>query len=119
MHVEIRRRRLGVNEGLRDHIERQIRAALGRFARRVGRVRVYLGDVNGPRGSVDKRCRIVVDLPPGGRAVASGADSDPYAAVARTAASSGRAVKRHLKRKVSPRRRRRGTGGSPWTTKAP
>jgi ribosomal subunit interface protein len=104
MRLEIRRRRLEVSEALRAHVERRLRTALGRFARRVGRVRVYLRDVNGPRGGVDKRCRIVVHLPPAGRAVVSGTGSDPYAVVTRTAERSGRAVKRHLKRKAARRR---------------
>jgi ribosome-associated translation inhibitor RaiA len=105
MRLEIRRRRLMVSEWLRTHIERQLRAALGRFARRVGQVRVYLRDVNGPRGGVDKQCRIVVDLPRAGRAVVSGAGTDPYAVVAHTAARTGRAVKRHLQRRAARRRR--------------
>ena len=91
MRVEIRRRRLEVSERLREHVERRLRAALGRFAGRLGGVRVYLRDVNGPRGGPDKRCRIVVHLPPGGRAVVSGMAADPYTAVARTAERSARA----------------------------
>jgi hypothetical protein len=79
---------------------------------------VYLGDVNGPRGGADKRCRIVVHLPPGGRAVVSGTATDPYAAVARTAQRSAHAVKRHLKRKRSFRQRHRGGGRSVRTTRA-
>jgi hypothetical protein len=105
MRLEIRRRRLMVSDWLRTHIERQLRAALGRFARRVGQVRVFLRDVNGPRGGVDKRCRIVVHLPPAGRAVVCGAGTDPYAVVAHTAMRSGRAVKRHLQRRAARRRR--------------
>ncbi len=115
MRVEIRRRRLEVSDYLRAHIERRLRAALGRFERRVGQIRVYLRDVNGPRGGVDKRCRIVVHLPPCGRAVVSGAGDDAYAVVTRTAERSGRAVKRRLQRKVARRRSgRRVAGVSGW-----
>jgi ribosomal subunit interface protein len=104
MRLEIRRRRLGVSEALRAHVERRLRTALARFGGRVGLVRVYLRDVNGPRGGVDKRCRIAVHLPRFGRAVASGAGTDPYAVVARTAERLGRAVTRHLKRRAARRR---------------
>jgi putative sigma-54 modulation protein len=110
MRVEIRRRRLEITDGLLTHIERRLRTALRRFARRVGSVWVYLRDVNGPRGGADKRCRIVIDLRPGGRAVTTGAGPDPYAVVARTAARSARTVKRHLKRGVGRRRRPRRAG---------
>jgi putative sigma-54 modulation protein len=111
MRLEIRRRRLAVSDGLRDHIKRRLRTALGRFARRVGQVWVYLRDVNGPRGGADKRCRIVVHLLRGGRAVTTGAGPDVYTVVTHTAASSARVVKRRLKRQAALRlRRRRGEG---------
>jgi putative sigma-54 modulation protein len=104
VQLEIRRRRLEVSEALRTHIECRVRTALGRFSRRVGRVRVYLRDVNGPRGGMDKQCRIVAHLPRFGRPVARGTGTDPYAVVARTAARLGRAVMRRLKRRTARRR---------------
>lgn len=111
MRLEIRRRRLELSDGLRAHIEQRLRAALGRFARQVAQVWVYLRDVNGPRGGEDKCCRIVVHLARGGRAVAGGTGADPYAVVARTAARSARVVKRHFQRGVARRARLWGRRG--------
>ena len=98
MRLEIRRRRLEVSASLRAHIERRLRSALGGFARHVGRVRVYLRDVNGPRGGVDKSCRIEVHLP-GRRAVrAAVVDADAYAAIAAAAHRVAQGVARAVER---------------------
>ena len=47
---------------LTAHVERRLRFALTRFSGRIGRVNVFLTDQNGPRGGIDKTCRIVVRL---------------------------------------------------------
>lgn len=108
MRVEIRRRQLELSDGLRAHIERQLRTDLGRFAGQVAWVWVYLGDVNGPRGGEDKRCRIVVHFARGGgRAVASGIGTDPYAAVTQASDRAARIVKRRGPRNFARRSRLR------------
>jgi ribosome-associated translation inhibitor RaiA len=104
MRLEIRRRGVEVTEELRDHLKERLRLALGRFARRMTSVRVYLRDVNGPRGGVDKTCRIVVELPPRGRVIVTGTDADIRAAITGTASRAGFAVKRHVKRRRARRR---------------
>ena len=43
---------------LRPLAERRIRSALRRLSWLAPRVRVHLSDVNGPRGGIDKRCRV-------------------------------------------------------------
>jgi hypothetical protein len=104
MRLEVRRRGVKVTEELRAHLRGRLRLALGRFARHVDLVRVYLRDVNGPRGGVDKECRVVVHLPPRGRVVVAGADADIFAAVTGTAGRARVAVKRHVKRRRTRRR---------------
>jgi len=47
------------SEGLIDRVRGEVEAALQRrFADRLRRVEVYLQDVNGAKGGVDKRCSI-------------------------------------------------------------
>ena len=58
MQVEIRGMGVTRSDALWAHVERRARFALGRFADRVVRVKIQLADVNGPRGGVDKRCRV-------------------------------------------------------------
>jgi putative sigma-54 modulation protein len=104
MRLEIRRRGVKVSEELRTYLKERLGLALGRFARHIDRVRVYLRDVNGPRGGPGKKCRVVVELPPRGRVIVAGADTVISGAVARTASRAGFAVKRHVKRRRARRR---------------
>jgi ribosome-associated translation inhibitor RaiA len=46
----------------RDYVRQKLGRKLGKFASSIERVSVRVEDVNGPRGGVDKRCRIKVVL---------------------------------------------------------
>lgn len=104
MRLEIRQRGMKVTEELRVHVRGRLRLALGRFARSIAQVWVYLRDVNGPRGGLSKKCRIVVELPRRGRVVVTGLDTDIVATVTRTASRAKFAVRRHLKQRLARRR---------------
>ncbi len=67
MKTEIRARRAPLTEAFRHQVETRVFAAFGRFAHAIGRVSVRFADLNGPRGGVDKRCQVALDLRPGGR----------------------------------------------------
>jgi ribosomal subunit interface protein len=98
MQFEIRVRNIRVTEALRGHIQRRLLFALERFARQIRRVRVRVGDVNGPRGGIDKRCQLAISLVPVTTIVMEGRDSNIYAAVDRVADKAGRSIGRRLKR---------------------
>ena len=104
MRIDIQHRGVKVSEELLDHFRRRLRRVLTRFGRDVKLIRVYLRDVNGPRGGRDHRCRIVVELPRRGRVVVTGTDADIGAALNVTAGRAELAVKRHLKRRLTRRR---------------
>lgn len=107
MRLEIRRRGVKITDDLRSYLEERLRPALAPFGRHVEAARVYLRDVNGPGGGFGKKCRIVVELPPRGRVVVTGVDTEIRAAISGTASRAGGAVKRHVKRRRAPRRRAR------------
>lgn len=85
-------------QGLPDHIERRLQFALGRFSGRIGKIFVFLHDRNGPRGGVDKLCRILVKVRGCGVVVAAVADSDWVTAVDRATTRIGQTVARHVER---------------------
>jgi ribosomal subunit interface protein len=102
MQLEVRIHAAEVGDSLRAYIDRRLRFALGRFGERVGRVRVGISDLNGPRGGVDKCCRVSAALVPFGRVVVEEVDGDVYAAIDRAAGRLGRSFTRRLKRAPIP-----------------
>ena len=60
---------------------RRFELALGRFHARIRSVVVRVTDLNGPRGGVDKRCRVTVQLGAPKRTLVI-EDTDPDAAIA-------------------------------------
>jgi putative sigma-54 modulation protein len=62
MEIAIRARHVGWNDELRQQVERSIDFAVDRHRGRIDRISVYLSDLNGPRGGVDKLCQITADL---------------------------------------------------------
>jgi hypothetical protein len=87
-----------VGEGIRQSVGRRLHLALGRFQRRIERVRVRLEDANGPRGGVDQRCRILVRLYGLNDVVIEHLDADVYGALDRAAGRAASAVARRLDR---------------------
>ena len=60
---------------------RRFDVALGRFHGRIRSVVIRVADLNGPRGGVDKRCRVTVQLTSPKRTLVI-EDTDPDAAIA-------------------------------------
>ena len=60
--ISIRARSVDWSDELRDIVERRISFAVDRYKTQVKYISVYLADVNGPRGGVDKICQITADL---------------------------------------------------------
>ncbi len=101
------------------HIERRLQFALARFSGHIQRVQVVLEDQNGPRGGLDKSCRIVVRLREGGDVVAEVADVNWEVAVDRATTRAGHTVARRIARRRANRRIARplfsvSPGGRPW-----
>jgi putative sigma-54 modulation protein len=98
MRLFLRSRGVDTSEALRLHLERRVNFALGRFGGRVGWVVATFVDENGPRGGVDKVCRIVAEVRGTAPVVIEDADPDLYAAIDRAADRLGRSVARGIDR---------------------
>jgi ribosomal subunit interface protein len=106
MDVHIRIRGTDLTEAIRSYVERRLRFSLGRFASRLGRVTVRISDVNGPRGGVDKVCRISAKLTQSGQVVVQETvDANLYAAIDHATERIGQSCGREVRRL-----RERGTG---------
>jgi len=106
MILDIKSSGFDLTAALEAHVVNRIGHSLGPCAYRAPRVTVRMQDINGPKGGVDKECRIVVSLPGKAPIVATVRDEDMYVAIARAARSAGRAAYRSRSRfsaRVHPR----------------
>jgi hypothetical protein len=80
-------------------IRRRLRRRLGKYARSIERVSVRVTDVNGPRGGVDRRCRVKVVLSGLPSVVVEGQSASLETAVQGALSGAERAVRRTLQRR--------------------
>jgi putative sigma-54 modulation protein len=112
--IELRSSNLPVSEAMREHVGRKIDFAVGRFATHIGRIIVRLVDVNGPKGGLDKRCRIIARLSPSGSVIVESTDADAYAAASQAVLRLDERLSRVLtRRRPRPLSTRRG-GARMW-----
>jgi ribosome hibernation promoting factor len=93
-----------MSDALREYIERKLKLALDRFDHRLDRVQVRLEDVNGPRGGMDKNCRLHVSGRPSWRIHVEGAGTTFYDAVDAATARARRSVGQLLARLAEQRK---------------
>ncbi|WP_243322699.1 HPF/RaiA family ribosome-associated protein [Geothrix sp. SG200] len=101
MRIEVRSAGFTTSEALRAHLERRLGSAIARRADGILRLVVRIRDENGPRGGLDKRCRIEFELRGGPRQVVEAVAGDFYAAVDAASRRLGRAVDRALDRPLA------------------
>lgn len=89
----------------RDSIRQMLRGTLSRFAPNITQVSVLVVDENGPRGGVDKACRVNLMMPGLGPVSATAKHEKVMAAVAEAARRARRMVLTKLKRRGSLRQR--------------
>jgi ribosome-associated translation inhibitor RaiA len=79
-------------------VKEKIRRTFSRFAEAIVKTQVTLKDLNGPKGGVDKECRITLILTSGKKILASAAHSLLEAAVSEASEKSQRSLVRHTER---------------------
>jgi ribosome-associated translation inhibitor RaiA len=89
---------------LRDHAVRSLFSAVDQHVSHVRSIEARFSDENGPRGGVDRRCRVKVMLSPRGEIFVEEDNADPYVAVALAAER----VKQSAGRLLHKLRERRG-----------
>lgn len=94
MKVEIRCTGFKTTEALREHVSKRLRTALSRRADSIRDVVVRMSDENGPKGGVDKRCRIEAILASRPTQVVEAVAVDLYSAIDSAAKRLARAVER-------------------------
>jgi hypothetical protein len=105
VRLSLQARGLLVTKSFWNATQRILTSTLARFGRRIRAIHVWLDDVNGPRGGVDIRCRIDVELRPHGRISVSSLATDEYAATAKAAVRVRELVDRRVKKTRARRRR--------------
>lgn len=108
MEIRIRSRHDSLTGPLTEHVVRRVEFALSRFRSRIASVGVELWDENGPRGGVDKACRVEIRPRGGGAIFAEAVDVDAYRSASRATRRSTRALVRALDRMQAAKRTRRG-----------
>ncbi len=98
MNVQITDRKGLLGASLRKLAERRLEFALQRFASRIRSVRLVVDDINGPRGGIDKTCRVTVGIRGIPVLVISDQDSELAKCLSRVADRLGATVSREVER---------------------
>ena len=69
------------SDAIKDYISLRLRNALDRFTSMIISARVRLEDLNGPRGGIDKRCKVLLSLASGQHLAIEATSNDAYVAV--------------------------------------
>ncbi|NHZ93648.1 HPF/RaiA family ribosome-associated protein [Massilia sp. CCM 8733] len=99
MRVTIQANGFVLTEALRSYTEQRLAMALGWAGQHMRRLAVSLSDINGPRGGIDKRCKIQVQLDGGKEVIIEDTEADLYVAIDRATDRADRAVVRQVERK--------------------
>jgi len=105
MRIQVVGRTAEIDDGLHGFVEHQLLLALGRVSPGVHCAVVRLCDQYGPRGGIDRTCRIEVRLRSRRSLVVEHTDTNLYAAISRAAERAKRAV---VQEKGRFRRHRKG-----------
>ena len=99
MRIVIQANGFVLTEALRMYTEQRMANALGWAGERMRKLAVSLSDINGPRGGIDKRCKVQVQLGGGQEVVIEDTEADLYLAIDRAADRADRAVVRRVERR--------------------
>jgi len=103
MIFETNNKQAQIDENYSNEVKRLLKFSLSRFEGAVTRVKIRFIDVNGPKGGIDKRCRISAKLRTGGQVVVSGEGEYYIEALSSCLERLVRSIRRKIgKRQSSP-----------------
>lgn len=108
VQLTVKTRGVALTGELLRTVQGSVCAAIGRFADRVVAVFVWIEDINGPRGGMDTRCRITLQLTRGGQIAASAVAANGFAAIGHAANRARVRFVRAMNKRRRKRRQRRG-----------
>lgn len=98
MRIDVKASGFPLTRALVDYAERRLRFALTRHSDRISRVALVMGDSNGPRGGVDKFCRIRILLKGSPETLIEDTGSDLYSVIDRAVERAGQNVAKRVDR---------------------
>lgn len=104
MQIDIQARGFSLSDALENYIHNRLGFTFLQASSRVRSVHVRLSDLNGPRGGVDKRCRVEVRLAGLPVVIIDDVQSDMYTAIDRAVGRATRTAMRRLALESSRRR---------------
>ena len=104
MRIDIHSSKFALTESLRSHIERRVQFALSWAYHRLPHIQLRLDDVNGPKGGVDKVCRIQIPVAGGKPVVIEEIQADMVTAIDRAIERAARTISRRIERSRAHRR---------------
>ncbi len=103
MILEINTKQMGLKEDVIHEAKQLIHSALSRFEGVVSRVKVRLVDVNGPKGGVDKHCRISTKFKTTGQIIVAGQGYNYVEALNRSLDKLVRSIRREVEKRRKSR----------------
>ncbi|HEY0061089.1 MAG TPA: HPF/RaiA family ribosome-associated protein [Telluria sp.] len=98
MRIVIQANGFVLTAALRNYTEQRLTQALGWTQARLSKLAVSLSDINGPRGGIDKRCKIQLQLSGGAAVVIEDTEADLYHAIDRASGRAEQALARRVGR---------------------
>jgi len=83
---------------IRKLATRRLLFALSRFDSKIDDVTLTVDDLNGPKGGIDKRCQLRIELRYGADVILTNLDSTVEAGISRLADRAGRTIARRIGR---------------------
>ena len=106
MQILIRSKGFALTEAIDNHIKSRVESTLSRFESMIKIVEVFVSDVNGPKGGIDKLCVVKIKIDPRSELIIKDKTADLYQAVTSTFSRAKQSLTRYVQRPRNIKRQR-------------